>query len=83
MRRKLKLFRKNTFHNRYRILDKDFVVLQFPDREIEGGEEYMLDRETILKAIDGDPDCLDKVVAHYEPVIDKYSRRRKRLLLYL
>ena len=77
MRRKLKLFRKNTSHNRYRILDKDFVVLQFPDREIEGGEEYMLDRETILKAIDGDPDCLDKVVAHYEPVIDKYSRRRK------
>ena len=60
-----------------RYLDKDLVVFQVPDLEIEGGEENMLDKDTILKAIDGDLDALDQVVAHYEPIIDRYSRRRK------
>lgn len=73
---KLRLFRKKKFQKSKRLFDKDFVVFQIPDLKIEGGEEYMLDRDTILRAIDGDPDALDHVVAHYEPVIDKYSRRR-------
>ena len=77
MGRKLRLFQRKSFQKKTRILDKDFIVLQVPDLEMKGGEEYMLDRDTILKAIDGDPDALDRVVAHYEPVIDKYSRRRK------
>lgn len=77
MGRKLRLFRKKVFQKKTGVLDKDLIVFQFPNLEVEGGEEYMLDKDTILKAIDGDSDALDRVVTHYEPVIDKYSRRRK------
>lgn len=77
MLRKLKLFRKKSLQKSKRFLDKDLRVFQLPDFEIEGSEQYMLDRDTILRAIDGDQDALDQVVKHYEPVIDRYSRRRK------
>lgn len=76
MWKRCKKFSKKPLYKRKRILDKDLIVLRFPNLEIKGGEEYMLDRDTILKAIDGDVDALDKVVAFYEPVIDKYSGRQ-------
>lgn len=37
----------------------------------------MLDEAIILKAIDGDPEALARVVSHYAPIIDKYSMRKK------
>lgn len=45
--------------------------------EIEREEKHLLDEATILKAIGGDREALAHVVSYYEPVIDKYSMRKK------
>jgi len=59
------------------ILDKDLCVIECGNCKIKGGEEFMLDDITIQKAIDGDPDALASVIKFYEPVINKYSMRKR------
>lgn len=78
MRNKRKVFCKNPVdRSQSRILDKNKCVINLPDCEIEGGEKHLLDEVTILKAIGGDPEALARVISHYEPIIDKYSIRKK------
>lgn len=76
MKSMIRMFNKNPFHKRLNILDKDLIVFRGEETEGEGCSKFMLGRDTIMEAINGDPDALDLVVAFYEPVIDKYSRRR-------
>ena len=68
----------DSFKNRRnRILDRELCVINCGDCEIKGGEAFMLDDITIQKAIDGEPDALASVIKFYEPVINRYAKRKQ------
>lgn len=78
MRNKRNVLCKNPVdRSQSRILDKNKYVNNLPDCENKGGEKHLLDEATILKAIGGDLEALARVVSHYEPIIEKYSMRKK------
>ena len=64
-------------NRRNRILDRELCVINCGDCEIKGGEAFMLDDITIQKAIDGEPDALASVIKFYEPVINRYAKRKQ------